>query len=155
MAEVGCRADLANWAAAAGWRLRASGYSHNWSPLAIDPVRSDPARVLLVDLRAGMSSVQVDAASRQVSAGAAATAPVPGRPELDTVVWLSILTKPGTPGAWTFFDETGQWFFGNYSAYAVPRVEWSKGGAYTGSGPYTMPRCSARPCPARMGRVSP
>lgn len=137
MAEVGCRADLANWAAAAGWRLRASGYSHNWSPLAIDPVRSDPARVLLVDLRAGMSSVQVDAASRQVSAGAAATAPVPGRPELDTVVWLSILTKPGTPGAWTFFDETEQWFFGNSSAYAVPRVEWSKGWAYTGSGPYT------------------
>lgn len=67
----------------------------------------------------------------------AATAPVPGRPELDTVVWPSILTKPGTPGAWTFFDETEQWFFGNYSAYAVPRVEWSKGWAYTGSGPYT------------------
>lgn len=57
-------AALANWAAGAGWKLRASGYSHNWSPLVIDPVRSDPASVLLVDPRTGLAQVSVDAVAK-------------------------------------------------------------------------------------------
>lgn len=66
-------ADLANWAAGAGWRLRAVGYGHNWSPLIADPARSDLARVLLVDVRAGLGSVRVDTATSRVTAGAGAS----------------------------------------------------------------------------------
>ncbi|UCM88822.1 cholesterol oxidase substrate-binding domain-containing protein [Streptomyces marincola] len=42
-------ADLANWAHAAGWRLRARGKAHTWSPLTITPGTDADAPVLLVD----------------------------------------------------------------------------------------------------------
>ncbi|MFI9587727.1 cholesterol oxidase substrate-binding domain-containing protein [Streptomyces sp. NPDC052236] len=42
-------ADLANWAHANGWRLRARGKSHNWSPLTIVPATESDAQVLLLD----------------------------------------------------------------------------------------------------------
>ena len=41
-------ATLANWAAAEGYQVRASGHSHNWSPLVI-PNGADINKVLLVD----------------------------------------------------------------------------------------------------------
>lgn len=66
-------ADLANWAAATGWRLRAVGFGHTWSPLLADPTRSDLSRVLLVDIRAGLGTVRVDTTTRRVTAGAGAT----------------------------------------------------------------------------------
>lgn len=81
----------------------------------------------------------------------AATAPVAGRPELDTVVWLSILTKPGTPDAARFFDETESWLFTNSSAYAVPRVEWSKQWAYTAAGAFTDTTMLSTTIPASYG----
>ncbi|WP_048548235.1 cholesterol oxidase substrate-binding domain-containing protein, partial [Nostocoides jenkinsii] len=59
----------------------------------------------------------------------AATSPVAGRPDLDTVVWLGVLTKPNERYSDDFFCETEQWLFANYSSYAVPRAEWSKGWA--------------------------
>ena len=40
---------LANWARANGWRLRAKGSSHNWSPLSLAAGGSDAANVVLVD----------------------------------------------------------------------------------------------------------
>ncbi|PUB24521.1 FAD binding domain-containing protein [Promicromonospora sp. AC04] len=42
-------ADLANWAWANGWRLRARGKSHNWSPLTITSDTEHDAQVLLLD----------------------------------------------------------------------------------------------------------
>jgi FAD/FMN-containing dehydrogenase len=41
--------DLTNWAHTAGWRLRARGRSHTWSPLTITPTTAADAPVLLVD----------------------------------------------------------------------------------------------------------
>lgn len=64
-------ADLANWATGAGWRLRAMGQRHNWSPLTPDATAA-AARVLLVDTSA-LTEVSVDCASRRVTAGAGAT----------------------------------------------------------------------------------
>lgn len=66
----------------------------------------------------------------------AATSRVAGRPDLDTVVWLGVLTKPNERYSDDFFCETEQWLFANYSSYAVPRAEWSKGWAYTAEGAY-------------------
>ncbi len=66
-------ADRANWAAGAGWRLRAVGEGHTWAPLIADPARSDLTRVLLVDIRDGLGAVRVDATTRQVTAGAGAS----------------------------------------------------------------------------------
>lgn len=59
-----------------------------------------------------------------------ATAPLPGRPELDTVVWLSVLTLPGTADSDPFFAETEAFLRTTMSSYAVVRPEWSKGWAY-------------------------
>lgn len=42
-------ADLANWAHASGWRLRARGMSHTWCPLTITRATASDARVLLLD----------------------------------------------------------------------------------------------------------
>jgi FAD/FMN-containing dehydrogenase len=61
--------DLANWACSNGYRLRASGFSHNWSPLTVDGSETRESRVLLVDTRTGLTRVSVGAASVTVGAG--------------------------------------------------------------------------------------
>ncbi|MCL8017017.1 cholesterol oxidase substrate-binding domain-containing protein [Streptomyces sp. AS02] len=54
------------------------------------------------------------------------------RPEWDTAVWLNILTLPGTPFAEAFLAEIEQFLLGTFDGgYAMTRVEWSKGWAYT------------------------
>lgn len=64
--------------------------------------------------------------------------PVPGRPELDTGVWLNILTVLGTPKANDYFRDLERWMSQNYSGdYAQMRIEWSKGWAFTAAGPWT------------------
>ncbi|MEU8138886.1 cholesterol oxidase substrate-binding domain-containing protein [Streptodolium elevatio] len=50
---------LANWARAQGWKLRAKGFSHNWSPLTIQP--GAPTNVLLLDTTQHLKSVTVNA----------------------------------------------------------------------------------------------
>lgn len=63
---------------------------------------------------------------------------VPDRPDLDTVVWLDILTLPGTATADDFFTEVEQWILDRYSSGDTRvRVEWSKGWGYTSSGAWT------------------
>ncbi|AZQ39625.1 FAD-binding protein [Streptomyces cyaneochromogenes] len=53
-------------------------------------------------------------------------------PEWDTAVWLNILTLPGTPYAEAFLREIEQFLLGTFDGgYAMTRVEWSKGWAYT------------------------
>ncbi|MEO3752525.1 cholesterol oxidase substrate-binding domain-containing protein [Streptomyces sp. B6B3] len=51
-------ADLATWAHAAGWRLRARGMAHTWSPLTITPDTAPDARVLLLDTTAHLARVE-------------------------------------------------------------------------------------------------
>jgi FAD/FMN-containing dehydrogenase len=51
---------LANWAHRNGYRLRARGYTHNWSPLAIPPTPKRGARVLLVDTTTSLTTVTVN-----------------------------------------------------------------------------------------------
>ncbi|MDI2125134.1 cholesterol oxidase substrate-binding domain-containing protein [Yinghuangia seranimata] len=52
---------LANWAKAQGWTLRAKGFSHNWSPLMIQP--GTPTNILLVDTTQHLTAVTVNAGS--------------------------------------------------------------------------------------------
>lgn len=74
--------------------------------------------------------------------------PRPDHAEWDTAVWLNVLAIPGTPGMWDFYREMEQWMVRNYSgSYASFRPEWSKGWAFTTSGPYTDPE--------RIGRTIP
>lgn len=56
----------------------------------------------------------------------------PDRPDLDTAIWIDVLTLPGTPAAEEFYTELEQWLFGRAGAGDIDvRVEWSKGWAYT------------------------
>lgn len=64
-----------------------------------------------------------------------ATSPHPDHPEWDTVVFLNSLTLAGSQAEFTFKRDLEQWIFKNYAGdYALTRVEWSKGWAYTDSG---------------------
>lgn len=52
---------LANWARSQGWKIRAKGYSHNWSPLMIQP--GTPTNILLVDTTQHLTAVTVSPGS--------------------------------------------------------------------------------------------
>ncbi len=51
-------ADLATWAHAEGWRLRARGMAHTWSPLTITQDTAPDARVLLLDTTEQLTHVE-------------------------------------------------------------------------------------------------
>lgn len=53
-------ADLADWARAQGWRLRAQGYRHTWAPLTVADGTAESARVLLVDTSRYLTAMSVD-----------------------------------------------------------------------------------------------
>ena len=53
---------LANWAYANGYRLRAKGMSHNWSPILL-PAGSTGAGYVLVDTTQHLTSVSISAGS--------------------------------------------------------------------------------------------
>ncbi|MFE4579633.1 cholesterol oxidase substrate-binding domain-containing protein [Streptomyces chartreusis] len=58
--------------------------------------------------------------------------PPADRPEWDTAVWLNVLTLPGTPHAAAFLREMERFVLRTFDGgYAMARVEWSKGYAYT------------------------
>ncbi|MGW1953049.1 cholesterol oxidase substrate-binding domain-containing protein [Streptomyces sp. NPDC001920] len=61
-----------------------------------------------------------------------ALGPRADRPDWDTAVWLNVLTLPGTPHAHQFLRELEQFGLRTFDGgYAMSRVEWSKGWAYT------------------------
>lgn len=64
---------LANWARAQGWRLRAKGSSHNWSPLSLAADGSDAANVVLVDTKTNLTAISVDTATNRVRVQTGAT----------------------------------------------------------------------------------
>lgn len=59
--------------------------------------------------------------------------------EVDTVLWLDVLTFPGTPSAEQFFVDLENWMWKTWGARypGQLRPEWSKGWAYTTAGPWT------------------
>jgi FAD/FMN-containing dehydrogenase len=62
---------IANWAHGQGWKVRAKGVGHGWSPLLLP---SGPAgNVVLVDTTASLTAVAVDAGTKRVTAGAGIT----------------------------------------------------------------------------------
>lgn len=72
-ASAGDVVTLANWAQASGYRLRAKGMSHNWSPILL-PAGSTGAGYVLVDTTQYLTSVSVATGSpATVTAGAGAT----------------------------------------------------------------------------------
>ncbi|MEV8095045.1 cholesterol oxidase substrate-binding domain-containing protein [Kitasatospora sp. NPDC085879] len=56
-------ADLADWARAAGWRLRPQGYRHGWAPLTVTPGTPASAQVLLVDTTQHLTSIALTGSS--------------------------------------------------------------------------------------------
>jgi FAD/FMN-containing dehydrogenase len=52
-------ADLADWAAASGWRLRAQGQRHGWSPLTVAAGTPAGTQVLLVDTTAALTAISM------------------------------------------------------------------------------------------------
>ncbi|MFE9017743.1 cholesterol oxidase substrate-binding domain-containing protein [Streptomyces sp. NPDC007808] len=61
-----------------------------------------------------------------------ALGPRADRPDWNTAVWLNVLTLPGTPHAQEFLRELEQFVLRTFDGgYALSRVEWSKGWAYT------------------------
>lgn len=64
---------LANWARANGWRLRAKGSSHNWSPLSLAVNGSDAAKVVLVDTKTKLTAISVDTSTSRVRVQTGAT----------------------------------------------------------------------------------
>ena len=64
---------LANWARSKGWRLRAKGSSHNWSPLSLATDGSDAANVVLVDTKTKLTAISVDSATSRVRVQTGAT----------------------------------------------------------------------------------
>lgn len=68
-------------------------------------------------------------------------------PEWDCAVWTNMLTIPGTPDAYEFYTEMGDWARTNYASYAGVRVEWSKGWAHSSAGPWTDPTALTQTIP--------
>ncbi|MEU9916739.1 cholesterol oxidase substrate-binding domain-containing protein [Streptomyces sp. NPDC051001] len=65
-------AAVVNWAWRHGWRVRARGFSHGWSPLTITEDTSPDAPVLLVDTTAHLTGLALESAGA-VRAGAGAS----------------------------------------------------------------------------------
>lgn len=66
-----------------------------------------------------------------------AAAPVPGRPELDTAVWLDVLNLPGSPRTNELFAALDAWFRQLPADWGVARPEWAKRFATGADGPWT------------------
>ncbi|ANP56817.1 FAD-linked oxidase [Streptomyces griseochromogenes] len=78
--------------------------------------------------------------------------PSAARPEWDTAVWLDVLTLPGTPYAEAFLRELERFLFATYDGgYALARVEWSKGWAYTDDAAWSDARVLGTAVPGSFG----
>jgi FAD/FMN-containing dehydrogenase len=68
-----------------------------------------------------------------------AATPLRAHPEWDAVVWVSLLTFPGTPDANRFFARFESWLRSTYDGRrgGLARPEWSKGWGYGPAGPWT------------------
>ncbi len=55
--------DLANWAHAQGWKLRARGYRHTWAPITLGGDEDSASKLLLVDTRSGLTGISISRTS--------------------------------------------------------------------------------------------
>lgn len=77
-------------------------------------------------------------------------APVPGRPDLDTAVWLDVLVLPGTSRADELYMALEQWFTTLPAALGVARPEWAKRFATSAAGPWTDEQTMRRWIPRQV-----
>ena len=67
-----------------------------------------------------------------------ALAPQGRSPRQRPALWFDVLTIPGTAGADQFYGELETWLLGRFTGSAGRVLpEWSKGWAYTATGPWT------------------
>jgi hypothetical protein len=78
----------------------------------------------------------------------------PDDPELDTVLWFSLLTIPGTPHANEFFREFEIWMLRRWGrpGYNVIRPEWSKSWAHGKLGAWTNRRLLRKTIPGQFNQ---
>lgn len=70
-------------------------------------------------------------------------------PEWDTVIWMSILSIPGTPGMHRFFRSFEQWMLNHYDTpNGQLHPEWSKGWAYSDTAAWADPEVLKETIPA-------
>lgn len=86
-----------------------------------------------------MRVTDVDHAEAVGIPGAAAALLSPGLPMGDSVhvIWIDLVTTPGTPMAWDFYAEYEAWLWQRFPGRLRP--EWSKAWAVSTEGPWTDP----------------
>ncbi|MER7900509.1 cholesterol oxidase substrate-binding domain-containing protein [Streptomyces sp. NPDC096046] len=78
--------------------------------------------------------------------------PPEDHPEWDTAVWLDVLTLPGTPDAEAFLREIERFLLRAFDGgFALTRVEWSKGWAYTDDAVWSDEEVLGDVVPAAVG----
>jgi len=77
----------------------------------------------------------------------------PASGNVDTVLWLDILTVPATPSSYEFFQEMETWMDSQWGSGGanILRPEWSKGWAYTSAGAWTNQQVITQNFPAYFG----
>ncbi|MGC5040570.1 cholesterol oxidase substrate-binding domain-containing protein [Streptomyces sp. DT190] len=76
-------------------------------------------------------------------------------PEWDTAVWLDVLTLPGTPDAEAFLREIERFLLRTFDGgFALTRVEWSKGWAYTDEAVWSDAEVLGSVVPAAVGTAA-
>jgi FAD/FMN-containing dehydrogenase len=73
--------------------------------------------------------------------------PRPDRPDVDTAVWIDILSLPTTPALHRFYRDIEQFLLTLDGDRATVRVEWSKGWAYTDTAAWSDPDVLTRVIP--------
>jgi hypothetical protein len=90
------------------------------------------------------------------SSALACTAPRPDHPEWDTVVWLNLLTQPGTPGEYAFYREMERWTIATFDGtWAHARPEWSKGWAFSADAGWSDEKTLRQTIPALVSAGKP
>ncbi|GAA5216070.1 cholesterol oxidase substrate-binding domain-containing protein [Streptomyces thinghirensis] len=75
---------------------------------------------------------------------------LPDRPEVDTAVWIDVLSLPTTPALHRFYRDIEQFLQAMDGDRATVRVEWSKGWAYTDTAVWSDPDVLTRAVPAAL-----
>jgi hypothetical protein len=67
------------------------------------------------------------------------TNPIGGQSSQDVVLWVDSLSFPGTSSSGEFYETLESWILDDWGPRygTIVRPEWSKGWAYTASGPWT------------------
>ncbi|MFG3157398.1 cholesterol oxidase substrate-binding domain-containing protein [Streptomyces sp. NPDC048219] len=76
--------------------------------------------------------------------------PRPDRPDVDTAVWIDVLSLPATPALHRFYRDIEQFLLAMDGERATVRVEWSKGWAYTDTAAWSDPDVLTRAVPAAL-----